>query len=361
MATTTLVLDNELLSSTGLKWIQKLRQSKDKPYVATEHALANVETQDGGHRVVIPWETEDHSNPTRIQNGYESLDNAARPTMTPGTERWAQIAQPVFISRRDRAQNRGEEQQVKIWESRIENVRRHIHRVLEEVMFRGPAASGSWTGHAAYLDFLTLNGDDSTTGLIEGQASGTNTLHGLAKASYPATDSNSQPLHRQFHNVWYDGAGSFAANGLNGLWNMIVNSIVKNGPINASRYKGYISAAVAEYLKRALRAKEQYVSENSGDMDDGGRTVFKYHGIPLTITDRLPNNGATTNTDPWSAVFVDWEDGINLIGMKDYVMAFDDVEMIPLTLVQAACFHLMAQFTGPQPGRCALLTDAEAW
>lgn len=354
MPTTQLTIDNELLTANALSHLKDARAMRDKPYIATDHALTvGLEEQSGGYRVVVPYETEDHSRPTRVRTGYEGWDNYAAPTLTPGTERWGHVVQPVFISRRDKLQNRGEAQIIKLWETRVANVRRHMHRDFERVMFRGAAASNTWGGIEQYLDFLTLNGDDSTTGLLEGQADGTNTLHGITKATYPLA------THRQFHNVWFDGAGSQSANLLNGLYRICVDLIVKGGPINASEIKGYMSDNVAVGLKRALRAAEQYVDK--ADMDDGGRTVMKYMGIPLTITDELPDTGATTNTDPWSVVLVNWKKGINIIGMSDAVMKFHPVQDIPLTGVQAGAFELMAQFVGRQPGLCGLLTDCEVW
>lgn len=354
MGTTTVVVEDELLTTTAFSYLKELRSMKDRPYPAVDDLLKKgMQTQEGGERVIIPWEVDDHSEATQISTGYEGLVNTARPTMRSGHEDWAYIAQPVFLSRRDQLITRGKHAMIDRWKTRVKNVERHIHRILEQVMFRTAAASGSYAGHAAFSDFLSLNGADQSTGFIEAAASGTNTLHNVGKATYPASS------HPQFHNLWYDGAGSFSANGLIGLYRMIVDSIDNNGDINPSDYQGYISKEAAGHLKRALRSAERYV--DAKDMDDGARMSMMYHGIPLTITGRLPNSGSATTADPWSVLFVNWKEGVRFIGQSGAVMSLDPVERIPGTLVQVAVFHLMGQLVCPKPGLNALLSDADAW
>lgn len=327
---------------------------KHRPYPMVDDMMGpGAETQTGGERMIIPWEVEDHSEPTRIQTGFEGLSNLARPTMKPGHDSWGYIAQPVFISRRDELVTRGPAEIIKRWKTRVKNVEEHIRRSLELVGFRTAAAGGTYLGQAAYLDWNSFNGDDQSNGFLEAAASGTNTLHNVAKASYPASS------HPKFHNQWYDGAGSFSANGLNGLYEMIVKAIDLNGDIDPNRYKAYVSTAFATNLKRALRSAEQYVAMS--DLDDAGRMAMTYHGVPLRISGRMPSTGSATTADPWSFVSIAWGDGVRFVGQSGAVMSLDPVVRIPGTLTQIAVFHLMGQLICPEPGLNSLMTDADAW
>jgi hypothetical protein len=354
MATTSLTVGNELLTTTAMVHLQDIRSSRSRPYPMIDHMLGiGLKKQAGGERIIGELDTNDHSVPTRVQTGYEGFDDTALPVGTPIQEDWYQMMQPIFISKRDRLINRGKAQlldQVKI---RTANVEEAMRRDKNKAVFRGPAASGSWGGVPGYEDLNTFNGADDTTGLVEPAASGTNTLHGLAKASYPAA------VHFMLHNLFYDAAGAAQTNLLLGLYDFLVKLRLRAGAINPKEIKGYASTAARGWLKRALRSSEQYVSEKS--LDDGGRMALTYGGVELHPEDQLPQDGATSAANKWSFLFINWAKGMKYIGMTDAIMAMDPFETISGTRVQAAVMHDMGNLVSQQPGHNAVLVDAEAW
>lgn len=353
MTTTALTVANEFLTSTAMEHLGEIRSSRARPWPVVDHMLGpGLKKQTGGERIIGELDTNDHSQPTQVQNGYEGFDDSASPVGTPIQEDWAYAMQPIFISKRDRLINRGKAQILDLVKVRTANVEEHMRRNKSQVAFQGPAASGTWAGVAGYGDHNSFNGADSTTGLIEPAASGTNTLHGLSKASYPAS------IHFMLHNLFYDAAGAAQTNMLIGLYDFLVKLQQRTGGINPSSYKGYASTTALGWLKRALRSAEQYISERQ--LDDGGRMAMVYGGIDLHPED-LPSLGSASASNKWSFLFIDWAKGMKYLGMTDAIYAMDPFETISGTRVQAAVLHDMGNLMNLVPGLHAVLVDAEAW
>lgn len=353
--TTSLTLSNEQLSANLFHQVEELRAMKDVPYRITEDCLSNSETiDDAGERAIVRWDVDDHSRATRVSNGYERWDDYIQPTLQPGYQTWAIVVQPVMISEVDEGKNSGKAKIIDLLRQRTENVYRHKQRQLQRVLLKGPAVSGTWTGVPGWEDFLTLNGADSTTGIIEAAASGTNTLHNVSKATYPATS------HPRFHNGFRDAAGSASTNLLHNMYGLGVLLGIKDGTPKASESKWYVSENCANWLKRALRPQEQYVG--SDQLDDGKRMVTMYNGTPLVPTFDLPNLGSATTANPWSALQVNWKRGVRMRFKKGWKMDWTEFSNIPGTVgVRAALCRTWGQLIALEPGLCSLVVDAEAY
>ena len=353
--TTSVTYGNEELSAHHAHHIARLDRMRDRPYKVTEHIMSVAEkVPNPGVRMIKRWDVERHSRFTRVQSGHEVYNTFAQPTMVPGTQTWGIVVLPVFISRVDEVQNQGGV--LNLLKERTETVHTHFRRAFEEVALRGPAASGTWTGVDGWDDFLTLNGADSSTGLLEDAADGGNTLHGIVKTSYPVA------THPQFHNFFRDCAGAFATNGLNALYDSTIHNQLFEGNPSAANSKWYWSQAFAQLTKRSLRSLERYDSD--GTMDDGARVShMRYGGIPVELTTLLPNTGASTTTTPgpWSAVRVNWKDGCQFRVVSGYEMKFDPFQDLPTTVgSRVSLGWLWGQFVGHRPATCAVIADAEA-
>lgn len=352
--TTALTYSNEQLSVNLSNQVKEARAMNHRKYPVVADVMKATDKETGGERIIVRWETDDHSEPTRVQTGYEYWNDAVQTTLTPGHETWGIVVQPVMISEVDEQKNSGPAKVLDLLKIRTGNVERHMHRNFQDVILRGAAASGTWTGVPAFADFNSLNGADITTGLLEASASGTNTIHNVSKASFPAT------THPQFHNEYSDAAGAAGTNILNALYGFIVNLMVKDGEMSPAEYIGYFSPNSLKWLKRVLRAQEQYVAE--GEMDDGKRTAMVYHGIRLKPVHNLPQTGANTTANPVSGYIVNWQRGIRFRAQNKWVFNWTKFMDIPGTVgVRAAILRLWGNLIGHQVGLCALLADAEAY
>lgn len=353
--TTAITYSNSELSLNLSAQVKEINRMKDHPYPTVEDLKANWKKATGGERVIVRWTTDDHSRATRVQTGNEFFDNFAQPTLTPGYQTWGIVVQPVFISSVDEQKNSGEGALIDLLKDRIQTVETHFNRQFNQVIWRGSAASGTHPGVPGWEDFLTLDGSDSTTGLIEASTSGTNTLHAISKGSFPAT------THEQFHNFYFDCANAFNTNALNQLYASIVDQQVKEGAPNSSESFWYWSRNFARFAKQSLRSFEQYVGD--GNLDDGRRLAhMMYGGCKVRVVVELPNTGASTTANPWSAVRVNWKQGIHFRVMSGWEGNFDPFVNLPGTVgARYALKKLWGQFIGLVPGRCALLADAETF
>ena len=355
--TTALTVANEVLSSTAFAYMPEMRNMIDRDRPIVGHLMGEgLLKQSGGERVIIPWKTNRHTNTTRVVTGYEGFDDTVRPLGTPGHAPWAYVMRPVMISKRDRLINRGEAKQLDIMKERLKDTEEGLKQELEELALRGPAATGTFAPiSTAWTDWLSLNGDDTATGFIEGQAAGTNSLHNVAKSSF--TGAASFP---GFHNAFGDAAGSFNTAGLTQLDAIQAELMDRVGSIPES-LKGYISVSGAQHLKRSVRANEQYLNGEPGNLDTG-RLVLVFNGMKLWVNGRMPSTGGVTSTSDleWTVVFIDWND-IKLVGQPEAIFDLDEFETISGTRVQAAVMHLMGQLVCTSLAHVGLLVGGDTW
>lgn len=334
-----------------------LNRMKDHPYKVVDDVMSNAESEDGGDRIILRYTVDDHSLSTRVQSGMETFNNFAQPTLVPAQQTWGIVVMPIYVSSVDEKKYGGSKALIKLVQDRTETVMTTMNRLFQQVILRGPTASGAnWAGVPGWEDFLTLNGAEGpTTGLIEAAASGSNTIHGISKLTYPASS------HEQFHNFFRDLAGAAGTGGLNGLQASVIDAQIKEGEPIASESMWYWSRLFCEFMKRALRSEEHYVS--NGAMDDGLRVAnMAYGGVKVRPTAELPNSGANTTSNPWSALRVNWKKGIRFKYMDGWNFTNDPFVNLPGTVGgRYALRKLWGQFLGLKVGTCALLVDGEVF
>lgn len=353
---TSVTYNNTELSVAMSAQEESLNRMKDHPYLVVEDCLANSEELDGGERIIGRYTVDDHSVSTRVQSGMEMFNNFAQPTLVPAQQTWGIVVMPIYVSSVDEKKYGGSREIIKLVQDRTETVQTTMQRLFQNVILRGPAASGTWPGVPGWEDFLTLNGaDGNALGLIEAASSGTNTLHGLSKATYPAA------THPQFHNFFRGLAGTAGTTGLNGLYASTIDAKLKEGTPNSKESMWYWSALFSEFMKRALRSEEHYIA--NGEMDDGMRVAeMAYGGVKVRPTAELPNTGSTTTAAPWSAVRVNWKKGIKLKTMSGWKFVNDPFVNLPGTVGgRYALRKFWGQFWGSRVGACALLNNGEAF
>ncbi len=346
--------NDESLTAVALAHNEQLENQRERQYPVTEDWLSSDKPLDGGDVVVVEWSVERHSTPYRLQTGYERYTDTIVPTLLPGTQTPAFTVQPVMISLKDETVYSGKGKVVGVVEERTENVRLHMDESIQQFVMRGAAASGSWGGLPAYIDWPTLNGIDNTTGFLEAVATGTNTVHGKSKATYPAT------THPGFHNLYADSAGAAGTNLLNDMYGMAIEYNLRGlgmlGPANS----WYIGAAPAKHLKRALRPLEQYVDDKG--LDDGRRMALSFAGGKIVPIADMPTNGASSAASPMSVVLTNWKRGIYARLYPDWKRKMRAFVEIPGTVgVRAALFLLGGTMVAPRAGLWGVVENAEAY
>lgn len=348
MPNTSLTVPNHLLSSTAMIRLDKIKSAIDKPYrwVDTMEKVGREEVE-GGERVIVPWEFNRHSNTTRFVNGYEAIDLTLQPIMTPGHEDWMDVVRPVGISGNESRKNRGNKTKI------LSMVDRRTKSTVNGL--RAQLQQQVWQSNVTELtDLVSANGTDDSTGFIEevALAAQDNVIHNLARATYP---------HPGFQNQRYDGAGSFSANGLIGMHDIMVRvkDLVKGNDAHPSDSAVHIYASIAlqGHLKRAVNSNERYLSQ---DKLDAGRMVMMYGEYPIISMSDLPNAGTQTTADPWSAVFFDHA-AIQFYAQKGAYFEMTEFEKPSGYDVQVAYLHLMGQLIATYLGSSGVLYDAEAW
>lgn len=294
MGTTSLTIGNEILSTTMHITMKEFR---DGLHLATAfldaqervHGKAQP-SQEGGSRIIQPVTLAVHSNTTALDSGYERIDLSAADVSRPAVYDFAHVVKPVVISMEEELINAGKARVIAMAEMRTKSVANEMRREFVKQLVAGgvPQWQNKWT---------TLNGIDYSTGMLEENAVGsqTNSVGGLSKSTYALTTG--------WQNQTFNGAGSFNANGLAGLYDLKVetNAVSASGPIDiilASK-NGF------KNLKRTLQANERYMDDSKLD---GGRMAQFWDGVRIEVEPQMPNAGTTTTASPISFYFINSKD-----------------------------------------------------
>lgn len=353
MGTTTLVIGNEALSAYLFHQVKEVRSSRHIPCPVTDALIKKAETiSNPGERFLVRWRTRHHSIPSRLVTGYEDYNPYASPTLDPGHGGYAAVVQPIFISEMDERRNQGGV--VQILNERVQAVEEHGALMFQQTMLRTPTATGTWPGVSAYEDWNPVNGGDSALGIIEDQAGGTNTLHNLAKTSYPVA------VHPHFHNDYYDAAGDASANLLNMMQQSQTRQVIKGGAPASGSSEWWVSEAGQNNLKRVYREFERYTTD--GNMDDAKRAVATFGGVPIYPVADMPNSGSGSTSNPWTALRVDLKDGIQLKMVQGWNMDHTGFVDLPGRVgTRVSLVKLWGQLLGYGPGRNTLVVDGEVF
>ena len=296
MAETTLTIGNELLSTTMhilmKEWRDNVHESVAFLDASERVHGAGKPVQSGGTRIVIPLGFGEHSTTTRLQTGFERINLSVSDVFTPAQYDWGHVVRPVAISSEEEMTNQGDAAILSILESRTKMTANALKREFVKQMVQG-----SVTG---WDDWGTLNGVDVTGtsgGFLEQDAVGSqgNTVGGVNKGSFTTKTG--------WQNQIFDGAGSFNANGLAGLYDLKVEiaSVSPSGDPNVI----LASRAGFKNLKRALQAHERYVDQSQ---IDGGRLVEMWDGVQINVERNMPTTGTNTTADPISFYMLNLDD-----------------------------------------------------
>ena len=102
MATTSLTIGNELLSTTMYVLMKEWRDAvhESVAFLDAQERVhgAGSPNQSGGTRIVVPLGFGEHSSTTRMQTGFERIDLSVSDVFQPAVYQWAHVVRPVAIS-----------------------------------------------------------------------------------------------------------------------------------------------------------------------------------------------------------------------------------------------------------------------
>ena len=353
MATTALTIGNELLSTTMHVLMKEWRDGVHESVAFLDahervHGAGNP-TQSGGTQIVVPLGFGEHSSTTRIQTGFERINLSVSDVFVPAVYTWGHVVRPVAISAEEEFINQGESAVLSILESRVKMTANALKRDFVQQI-----VAGSVVG---WEDWNTLNGIDNNfgnaTGFLEelAVAAQTNTVGNVNKTTYQNTTG--------WQNQMVDGAGSFNANGLAALYDLLVeiNAVSPSGPPNVI----LASRSGFKNLKRALSAQERYVDQSTLD---GGRMVQLWDGIQIDVEFNMPiagTTGATTVDDPISFYFLNLDD-INVMWDPEGYFDLSDFETVSGEYdVRAAKLRCRGQLIAKHLGSSGIAHDLETF
>ena len=352
MATTDLTIGNELLSTTMHILMKDFRDNvhESVAFLDAQERVhgAGKPVQAGGSRIVVPLGFGEHSSTTRMQTGFERIDLSVEDVFQPAQYDFGHVVRPVAISSEEEMVNSGDAAILSILESRVLMTANALKREYVKQIVKG-----SQTG---WEDWNTLNGFDVTSGdhqgFLEPEAVGSqgNTVGNVSKSTYSGKTG--------WQNQRFDGAGSFNANGLAGLYDLLVeiDAVSPSGKPNVI----LASRAGFKNLKRALQAHERYVDQAQ---IDGGRMVETFQGIPINVEYNMPNAGGTpgSTADPISFYLLNMNDIYTLWDPQGYFDLSDFETVSGEYDVRAAKLRCRGQLIAKHLGSSGVAFDLDTF
>ena len=346
MATSTLTIGNELLSTTMHILMKDFRDNvhESVAFLDAQERVhgAGKPVQSGGSRIVVPLGFGEHSSTTRMQTGFERIDLSVEDVFQPAQYDWGHVVRPVAISSEEEMVNQGDSAVLSILESRVTMTANALKREYVKQIVQG--------SQVGWEDWNTLNGVDVATGFLEENAVGAqgNTVGSVSKTTFSGKTG--------WQNQIFDGAGSFNANGLAGLYDLLVeiDAVSPSGKPNVI----LASRAGFKNLKRALQAHERYVDQSQ---IDGGRMVETFQGIPINVEFNMPTSGTTTATDPVSFYLLNMNDIYTLWDPQGYFDLSDFETVSGEYDVRAAKLRCRGQLIAKHLGSSGIAFDLETF
>lgn len=292
---TGLNISDELLSSTLMiladEWRDGLARTTALIDVHEQIHGQGQPKQDGGTRYIESMSTDEHSNATRMQTGYEQINLSVADVLTPAVFTPAHVTMPIVISKDEEMKNRGEAQVISILDARTKAVLGAMRRNLLRQVVEGVDAGG-------YADWNSLNGVTAQTGFLEEQAVGAqnNTVaNSFNKGSFLTVPG----LQNQIADI----NNSFSANGLQALVDLRVEA--KAVSMTGEPHLWLASRTASKNLKRVLRGFERYVDE---EKLDGGRLIQVWDGIRMETEYYMPTDTTVHTTRTISFYLLNLDD-----------------------------------------------------
>jgi hypothetical protein len=302
MPTTSLTVDNELLSAVS---IEAAKEARDLNHVTTPFLAeldrfhgAGLPSKGSGHKWIGSFQTGNHSNPTRRRTGYEQLDLTFAGVLDPMVLTPAEVTFPIGISAVEEDLNGGDLQTIELASRRAKAVMNESKRQFEKHMIQG--------GVAQFEDWNTLNGaDNQFKGLLEAAnpTSQVNVIGGFSKQTNTALPGAT--------NQFFDIGGSFNSAGLVGLYRTIIAAKAR-ATDDLSGLTVICSEKGMENYKRTLQANERYMISGSDDRMDGTAMNLMIAGVPAHVSTHMPKTANSFSKDisfyliDLNAIYVCW-------------------------------------------------------
>lgn len=346
MPTTSVTVSDELLSSTLLSILDN-KKNQDEYRLGFLEAHREAHGDGGqkysfGPKIIIPFDSGEHSRTTVLSSGYEPVAMNVDPIGDVGQDSPIDCIRPIVISGHEKRQNQSDRGKIiDILARRTKQMmfgfKREFHRRILGNSLTTPLT-----------DLNTLNGIDESDGVFQNAAVGsqTNTIHGISRGgSYQSVPG----MQHQYSTM----SGSFSSNGLPGIANMLaaIEGIGGGGNVQI-----VASVQFAENIRRSLSAREQYVN---GEKSGGEKPVLMYRGYKLRPT-RDMNSSTTTGAHAISAYVLDF-DHIHLL-VQEWFRPGAFVSQFPGGYdTSAAPVHLMAQLVAKSFGTSGIIINGDAW
>ncbi len=286
---TSITYPSEFFTTTAANHLQHIRSQQFRPNRIAMDLCAAAERVDGGERVIIPFDVQEHSVTTQVVTGYEAADTNVQTIFEPGHDTWAFNFRPVIVSWVDDAKNTGRAQIIDLTKSRVENTEKALMQQFERRVLRQQAV-------AAMSDINTFNADDETGGFFISAANGsqTGTVHNFNRGTHSS--------HPGFQHEFYDMAGDASANALFALRH--VSNRVRERTDDPLSLCGYMSLDFAENYLNVTQTQERY---QEGGADAVAGTAVKAAGLTWKQTTNMPNAGSATGVanKEWSFLVID--------------------------------------------------------
>ena len=282
MATTTLTVDNELLSATS---IEAAKEARDLRHVVTpflaEQARVHGEGQPNkgsGHKWIGSFQIGNHSSASRRRTGYEQLNLSFSGVLEPMVLTPAEVSYRIGISAVEEDLNGGDLQTIEIASRRAKAVMSKAKRDFEEHMLVG--------GVSQYDDWHSLQGTDIADGFLEAAAPGTqnNIIGGFNKGTHSALPGA--------NNQFFDVGSSFNTSGLTGIYRTIIKAKAR-ALDDMSGLTIICSEKALENYKRTLQANERYMIMDGNDTLDGANMNLMINGVPAHVSTFLGSYSPT--------------------------------------------------------------------
>ncbi len=295
MPTTSLTVDNELLSATSIEAAKEARDLRHvvTPFLAEHERVhgAGQPSKGSGHKWVGSFQTGNHSAPTRKRTGYEQMNLSFSGVLTPMVLTPAEVSYPIGISSVEEDLNGGDLQTIELASRRAKATMSKAKREFEEQMLKGSVSQ--------YDDWLTLNGNVQTAqsdGLLEARAveAQQNVIGGFSKSTFATLPGA--------NNQFADVGSSFNTAGLQSLYRVIIKAKAR-AVDDLSGLTCILSESALENYKRTLQANERYMIMDGNDSIDGANMNLMISGLPAHVSTHLPT--ATINSQAISAYIVD--------------------------------------------------------
>ena len=353
MATTTLTVDNELLSATS---IEAAKEARDLRHVATpflaEQARVHGEGQPSkgsGHKWIGSFQTGDHSSPTKRQTGYEQMNLSFSGVLTPMVLSPAEVSYPIGISAVEEDLNGGDLQTIEIASRRAKAVMSKAKREFEEHILTG--------GVSQYDDWYSLEGSQSANadGFLEATAYGSqnNIIGGFNKGTHAALSGA--------NNQFFDVGSSFNSNGLTGIYRTLIKARAR-ATDDLSGLTVFMSEKAMENYKRTIQANERYMVMDDRDGVDGANMNLMISGMPAHVSTFLGSYTVDAKRHSivmldLNAIYVCWSKVI-----RDGYFSMSDFENVGNGYnVRVAEILVRGQLWAEAFGSSAIIADAETF